>query len=164
MKPLHKYWKHQCSILSLLFQNLWPVFFLDGFKTASQCVFLKGVRQFWNTSAVRYFPPCPTWVPVSSCLALSLDSTDPFLRSTRRLSADDQGVILNAREILGCEWKLAWAFQVEHVPLLRHTEVKVLFLSMCTHVHTCARWISSSLDKSTLWDVVYLFYFFSFLF
>lgn len=112
----------------------------------------------------QVFPPCPTWVPVSSCLALSLDSTDPFLRSTRRLSADDQGVILNAREILGCEWKLAWAFQVEHVPLLRHTEVKVLFLSMCTHVHTCARWISSSLDRSTLWDVVYLFYFFSFLF
>lgn len=160
MKSLHKYWKHQRSILFLFFQNLWPVFFLDGFKTASQCVFLKGVMQFWNTSAIGCFPPCPTWEPVSSCLALSLGSTDPFLRSMRHLSdlsADDQGIILNAREIPGCEWKLAWAFWIEHVPLLRHTEVKVLFLSTCTHVHTCAWWVSSCFDRSTLWDVVLLF-------
>lgn len=164
MKPLHKCWKHQCSILSLLFQNLWPVSFLDGFKTASRCVFLKGIMQFWNTSGVGCFPPCPTWVPVSSCLALFLDSTDPFLRSMRHQSADDQGVILNAREISGCEWKLTWAFQIEHVPLIRHTEVKVLFLSTCTHmcIHMLGGFLSASIDQ--LCEMFCFFnFFFSFL-
>lgn len=166
MKPLHKCWKHQCSILSLLFQNLWPVSFLDGFKTASRCVFLKGIMQFWNTSGVGCFPPCPTWAPVSSCLALFLDSTDPFLRSMRHQSADDQRVILNAREISGCEWKLAWAFQIEHVPLIRHTEVKVLFLSTCTHmcIHMLGGFLSASTDQLCEMFCFFNFFFFISLF